>query len=173
MGLTNAHTILFLVALQRTIELIYASRNTARLRERGGVEFGRSHYPFVVLLHVAWLVAIAAGVRHDHMVRPLPLVVFAILQFLRLWVIATLGRFWTTRIISIAEEPLVRRGPYRYIRHPNYLVVIGEIALLPLVFGQVATAVTFSLLNLAVLAWRIRVENAALESRRRLTTQKA
>jgi methyltransferase len=173
MGLTNAHTILFLVALQRTIELIYASRNTARLRERGGVEFGRSHYPFVVLLHVAWLVAIAAGVRHDPVVRPLPLVVFAILQFLRLWVLATLGRFWTTRIISIAEEPLVRRGPYRYIRHPNYLVVIGEIAMLPLVFGQVATAVTFSLLNFAVLAWRIRVENAALESRRRLTTQKA
>lgn len=167
MGLTTlAYFILLLVALQRTIELIYASRNTARLKQRGGVEFGRSHYPFLVLLHVAWLAAIAAGIQRDAIVRPLPLIAFVLLQAMRLWIISTLSRLWTTRVISVAGEPLVRGGPYRYFRHPNYLVVIGEIALLPLVFGQVRNAILFSLLNLAIITWRIRVENAALESRR-------
>jgi methyltransferase len=167
MGLTTlAYTILLLVALQRMVELIYASRNTARLKQRGGIEFGRNHYPFVVLLHVSWLAAIAAGIQRDPIVRPLPLAAFVLLQAMRLWVIVTLGRFWTTRVISVAGEPLIRRGPYRYVRHPNYLVVIGEIAVLPLVFGQVTTAIAFSLLNLAIIAWRIRVENAALAPRR-------
>ena len=167
MGLTTpACTILLLVALQRVLELVRASRNTARLRQQGGVEFGRSHYPFVVLLHVAWLAAIAAGLQRDPVVRPFPLMAFVLLQAVRLWVILTLGRFWTTRVISVAGAPLIRHGPYRYLRHPNYVVVIGEIALLPLVFGQIGTAVAFSALNLAVLSWRIRVENTALESRR-------
>ena len=167
MGLTTpAYTILLLVALQRVLELIYASRNMARLRQRGGVEFGRSHYPFIVLLHVAWLAAIAVGVQRDPIVRPLPLLAFVLLQAMRLWIIITLGRFWTTRVISVADEPLIHHGPYRYFRHPNYLVVIGEIALLPLVFGQVRNAIVLSLLNLAIIAWRIRVENAALEPRR-------
>jgi methyltransferase len=162
----TANVILALVALQRVIELLYASRNAARLREQGGIEFGRGHYPFVVLLHLSWLVAIAAGTRHDPVVRPVPLAGFVALQFMRLWVIATLGRFWTTRVITVPGEPLVSRGPYRYVRHPNYVVVFAEIALLPLVFGQVANAILFSCLNLAVLAWRIRVENAALYDRR-------
>jgi methyltransferase len=163
---TSAYAILLLVALQRVLELIYASRNTTRLRQQGGVEFGRSHYPFVVLLHVAWLAAIAAGVQGDPIVRLLPLLAFVVLQVMRLWIIITLGRFWTTRVISIAGEPLIHHGPYRYFRHPNYVVVIAEIALLPLVFGQIGNAIVFSLLNLAIIAWRIRVENAALESRR-------
>jgi methyltransferase len=85
---------------------------------------------------------------------------------MRIWVLVTLGRFWTTRIITVPGEPLVHRGPYRYVRHPNYLVVIGEMATLPLVFGQIATAAIFSVLNLAVLGWRISVENAALQPRR-------
>ena len=160
-----AHIILLFVALQRGMELIYASRNTARLKQRGAVEVGRSHYPFVVLLHVSWLLAIAAGIDRDPMVRPLPLFLFAVLQVLRVWVIVALGRFWTTRIISVDEEPLVRHGPYRYFRHPNYLVVIGEMAVLPLVFDQTANALIFSVLNLVVLAWRIHVEEAALEPR--------
>ena len=88
---------------------------------------------------------------------------------MRIWVIATLGRYWTTRIITVPGEPLVRRGPYRFVRHPNYLVVSGEMAVLPLVFGQVTNAIVFSALNLALLAWRIRQENAALEERRSLS----
>lgn len=161
-----ANSILLFVAVQRGIELIYASRNTARLKQRGAIEIGRSHYPFIVLLHMSWLVAIGAGIHRDPIVRALPLVAFALLQAIRVWVIVTLGRFWTTRIITVAEEPLVRRGPYRYVRHPNYLVVIGEMAVLPLVFDQTANALIFSVLNLVVLAWRIHVENAALEPRR-------
>jgi methyltransferase len=163
MGL--AHIILLFVALQRGLELVYASRNTARLKQRGAIEVGRRHYPFVVLLHIAWLVAMAAGIYRHPMVRLLPLVLFALLQALRVWVIVTLGRFWTTRIISVDDEPLVRHGPYRYFRHPNYLVVTGEMAGLPLVFDQTANALIFSVLNLVVLAWRIHVENAALEAR--------
>jgi methyltransferase len=167
MGLTTlAYAILLLVVLQRAAELVYASRNTARLKQRGGIEFGRGHYPFMVLLHVAWLAVIAAGLQRDPIVRPFPLAAFVVLQAMRLWVIFTLGPFWTTRVISVPGEPLVHGGPYRYFRHPNYLVVIGEMALLPLVFGQVWNAVVFSLLNVAIITWRIRVENAALESRR-------
>ncbi len=160
-----AHIILLFVALQRGMELVYASRNTARLKQRGAIEVGRRHYPFVVLLHVSWLLAMAAGIDRDPMVRPLPLFLFAVLQVLRVWVIVALGRFWTTRIISVDDEPLVRHGPYRYFRHPNYLVVTGEMAVLPMVFDQTANALIFSVLNLVVLAWRIHVENAALEPR--------
>jgi len=160
-----ASIILAFVALQRGAELIYSSRNAARLRQRGGIEFGRSHYPFMVLLHAAWLVAIAIGVWRNPIVRTVPLTMYAVLQILRVWVLATLGPFWTTRVISVPGEPLVRRGPYRFFRHPNYLVVIGEVATLPLVFGQVANALVFSALNLAIIAWRVRVENAALAPR--------
>lgn len=162
-----AHVILVLVALQRGGELIYAARNTVRIKQQGGVEFGHGHYPLIVLLHVSWLAAIAAGIQRDPTVRTLPLVLFVVLQALRLWIVVTLGRFWTTRVISLPGAPLVDRGPYRYFHHPNYLVVVGEIATLPLVFGQVRTALVFSLLNLAILSWRIRVENEALEPRRK------
>lgn len=164
--MTPASRILLFVALQRGVELIYSARNTARIRQRGGIEFGRGHYPFMVLLHAAWLLAIAVGVTRDPIVRLFPLVIFAVLQILRVWVIATLGPFWTTRVLSVPGDPLVRRGPYRYLRHPNYLIVIGEIAALPLVFGQVVNSVVFSLLNFAMIAWRVRIENAVLAQRR-------
>jgi methyltransferase len=160
-----AAIILWFVALQRGLELVYSARNTARIKQRGGIEFGRGHYPFIVLLHAAWLLAITVGITRDHVVRILPLLIFVVLQILRVWVIATLGSSWTTRVMSVPGEPLVRRGPYRLVRHPNYLIVIGEIATLPLVFGQVANAVVFSMFNLAMLVWRVRVENAALAAR--------
>jgi methyltransferase len=163
-----AYVILALVALQRVGELIYAARNTRALKRQGGVEFGRRHYPLIVLLHVSWLTAIAVGIRRDPAIRALPLTLFVLLQALRVWVLATLAGYWTTRVISIPGAPLVRGGPYRFLSHPNYLVVIGEIALLPLVFGQVTTAIVFSVLNGAVLAWRIRIEEAALGPRRNL-----
>jgi methyltransferase len=164
--MTPGHALFWLVVVQRLFELAYARRNTRILKQQGGIESGRGHYPVVVLLHISWLVAVWLGIRRDPGVRWIPLAVFLLLQVMRIWVMASLGRFWTTRVISIAGEPLVRRGPYRYVAHPNYLVVIGEIAVLPLVFGQVANAAIFSLLNFIVLAWRIRVENAALEPRR-------
>ena len=168
MSAVPAYAILTLVGLQRGVELIYASRNTTVLKSKGGVEYGRTHYRLMVLLHASWLVAIALRIPHDPAIRWLPLFLFVVLQVLRVWVIASLGPFWTTRIITVPDVPLVRRGPYRYLRHPNYLVVAGEIAALPLVFGQRTVAIVFSVLNLIVLAWRIRTENAALASRRSL-----
>lgn len=164
-----AYSIVVLVMLQRVGELWYASRNTRALKARGAVEFGRAHYPLIVLLHVSWLIAIAAAIGRDPSVYLLPLVLFAVLQALRIWVIATLGSYWTTRIITVPGEPLVRRGLYRFVRHPNYLVVTGEMAVLPLVFGQVTNAIVFSTLNVVLLAKRIRQENAALEPRRSLS----
>jgi methyltransferase len=163
---TIAYAILAIVALQRVGELWYASRNTRALKARGATEHGRGHYPLIVLLHASWLVAVAIGIRLDPAVRLLPLVLFVLLQALRVWVLATMGRYWTTRIITIPDAPLVNRGPYRFVRHPNYLIVVGEIALLPLVFGQIANAIVFSSLNATLLAWRVRVEETALRPRR-------
>lgn len=160
-----AYAILVLVVLQRVGELWYASRNTRALKAQGAIEYGRGHYPLIVLLHASWLTAIAIGIHRDPAVRAFPLTFFVLLQALRVWVFATLGRYWTTRVITIPGAPLVHRGLYRFLRHPNYVVVIGEIALLPLVFGQVANAFVFSVLNGAALAWRIRVEEIALGRR--------
>ncbi len=158
--------ILALVALQRLIEIVYAERNTRALLARGAVEVGRAHYPLIVVLHAAWLAAIVLLLPPDAAIRWLPLGVFVLLQLARVWVIATLGPYWTTRIITLEGAPLVRSGPYRFVRHPNYLVVAGEIAMLPLAFGELGVAVAFTLLNAAMLAWRIRQEDAALAVRR-------
>lgn len=166
MTTTTAYAILLLVVLQRVGELWYAARNTRTLKKRGAIEYGRGHYPLIVLLHASWLSAIAIGIRSDPAIRTLPLMFFVLLQALRVWVLATLGPYWTTRVITLPDAPLVKRGPYRFVRHPNYLVVTGEMALLPLMFGQVTNAIFFSVLNGLLLAWRIRVEDAALRLRR-------
>jgi methyltransferase len=159
-------TVVSLVALQRLAELLYAARNTRRLLRRGAIEHGRYHYPLFVALHGFWLIAILVTVPANTAIIWLPLALFILLQLARLWIVATLGPFWTTRILTLPGAPLIRRGPYRFLRHPNYLVVIGEIALLPLAFGAWHVAIAFSLLNLALLAWRRRVEDAALAPRR-------
>lgn len=153
--------ILALVTLQRLGELFLSNRNTRRLLARGAHEVAPGHYPLIVAVHVLWLAALwwfAPG-------RPIDgfwLAVFVLLQIARTWVIATLGERWTTRIIVLSEAPLVARGPYRWVNHPNYLVVIGEIAVLPLVWGLWAVALLFSALNGMVLSVRIREENRAL-----------
>ena len=158
--------VVLLVAAQRLAELVVAQRNTKRLLQEGGREIGSRHYPLFVLLHGGWLVAMFLLIPSNAPVSLLPLAAFVVLQFLRVWIVATLGRFWTTRIITVPGAPLVRRGPYRFLRHPNYVVVIGEIALLPLAFGAWQIALLFSLLNLALLWHRIRIEDAALAARR-------
>lgn len=160
------HWIVLLVALQRLAELAYAQRNTRRLLAQGAQEFGARHYPLLVLLHAAWLLALMLTVPANAPVNWWLIGLFGLLQIGRLWVIASLGRFWTTRVISLAGQPLVRRGPYRLIRHPNYAIVVAEIAVLPLAFGAWALALVFSVLNLAILAWRIRIEDDAIASRR-------
>ena len=159
--MTLSIVILALVTAQRLGELILARRNTLRLLARGAVESGAGHYPVVVALHAAWL----AGLWLLAWDRPTNLgwlVAFLVLQLLRIWVIASLGDRWTTRIIVLPDAPLVRRGPYRFLPHPNYVVVAGEMLVLPLVFGLTAYGLSFFLLNAAVLWVRIRAEDAAL-----------
>jgi len=158
---TAAVVILALVTLQRLGELVLARRNTRALKAMGGLEFGARHYPLIVALHAAWLGGLWLLAR-DQAVQWSWLAAFGVLQLLRVWVIASLGGRWTTRIIVLNDAPRVRRGPYRFIPHPNYAVVAGEIAVLPLAFGLPVFALVFSLLNAVVLAVRIRTENRAL-----------
>ena len=157
--------ILGFVTLQRLVEVQLADRNSRRLLREGAVEYGRGHYPFIVALHMLWLAALWWWVPGQPFDIPL-LVLFAALQLGRAWVIATLGERWTTRIVVKPGAPLVRKGPYRFLNHPNYAIVTLEIAVLPLVFGLWEIALIFSLLNAAVLAVRIRAENRALAALR-------
>jgi len=161
-----AHWIVVAVAAQRLVELLYARRNEARLRAAGAVEAGAGHYPLIVLLHAAWLLALFQAAPADYAISWPILGVYMVLQLGRLWVIATLGRFWTTRILTLPGVPLMTTGPYRLCRHPNYAIVAAEIAVLPLAFGAWQLAVLFSLANGLLLWWRIRVEDQALRSRR-------
>jgi len=164
--------ILFLVTAERLAELVYARRNTQRLIARGGREIAPGHYPFIVVIHAAWLGGLwllAWGEQPDWSW----LMLFLVLQVARLWVLGTLGRRWTMRIIIVPGETLVRSGPYRFMAHPNYAVVAGEIAVLPLVFGLWAYALAFSVLNAFASGIRIRAENAALAKSSRLSRQAA
>jgi len=157
--------IVALVTMERIAELVRARHNTRALLARGGVEVGSGHYPLLVLLHGAWLATLLYAVPPDTVPSWGWLGVFVLLQALRIWVLASLGPYWTTRIITLPGAPLVRSGPYRFLRHPNYIVVVAEIAVLPLVFGAWRIALVFSALNLALLAWRIRLEQQALAPR--------
>jgi methyltransferase len=158
--------IVLLVALQRLVELGIVKRNTARLLAEGGREIGAAHYPLFIVLHAAWLVCLFVLTPADAAISWPLIALFVALQLGRVWVVTSLGRYWTTRIITVPGAPLIKRGPYRFLRHPNYLVVIGEIAVLPLAFGQWQLALVFSAMNLALIAYRIRIENDALNPRR-------
>lgn len=153
--------LLAFVTLQRLVELPIAHANMKRLLAAGGYEVGAGHYPLLVAVHVAWLATLwwlAPGRAID-----LPfLALFVLIEIGRVWVLRTLGQRWTTRIIVVPGEKLVASGPYRFINHPNYLVVIGEIAVLPLVFGLWKVALVFTILNALALTVRIRAENQAL-----------
>lgn len=149
------------VALQRLAELVLSARNAKGLFARGGVEFGRAHYPVLVAVMVAWLVTLALlGAARP--VDPWWLAIFVLLQAARIWVLATLGERWTTRVIVLPGLPLVTGGPYRVLRHPNYWIVIAEIVVVPLSLGLWWVAAVFAVLVGAVLAVRIRCEEKAL-----------
>jgi methyltransferase len=163
---TALYWTLALVALQRLIELAHARRNTARLRRLGAVEADAAAYPLYVLLHAGWLVSLAVLVPAETRPNWLLIGLFALLQLGRIWVIVSLGAYWTTRVITLPDAPLVQTGPFRYLRHPNYLLVAAEIAVLPLAFGAVAVAAAFSALNLMLIARRIRIEERVLAPRR-------
>ncbi|QPZ91589.1 isoprenylcysteine carboxyl methyltransferase family protein [Thioclava electrotropha] len=155
-------SLLFLafIVVQRLSELVIAKRNTARLLARGAYEVGASHYPVMVAMHSAWVLClIVFGLGQS--VHLGWLAIFAVLQVLRVWILTSLGGRWTTRII-ILDEPLVARGPFKYVSHPNYMLVVAEIFVAPMVLGLFWVAVLFTVLNAAMLWVRIGVEHKAL-----------
>ena len=166
-GQLLAAGLLLLATGQRLIELRIASRNTRALLKDGAYEVGRGHYPAIVFLHCAWLAALwACLLIGNAQFQPWAAIGYLLVQALRIWSMVSLGRFWTTRIIVVPNAPLVRKGPYRVLRHPNYLVVLLEFALLPLALGSWPLALVFSIANAILLAWRINVEESALAPRR-------
>ena len=157
--------ILALVTLERLGELWLSNRNMHRLLARGAYEVGANHYPWIVAVHVLWLASLW-WLAPGQPIRWFWLAICVLLEIGRAWTMTTLGERWTTRIVILPDAPLVRAGPYRFVNHPNYVVVVGEIAVLPLVFGLCELALIFSLLNAAVLIVRIGEENRALASLR-------
>lgn len=161
--------ILALVSLQRLAELYIAHRNTKRLLARGGFEIGSGHYPLIVALHAVWLAGLWYLALNLAVSWPW-IFAYLVLEAARGWIIAALGSRWTTRIIVVPGEELVEEGPYKYFRHPNYLVVAGEIFILPMAFGLWWYAILFAALNGALLYWRIRSEDEALKPLRETPT---
>jgi methyltransferase len=159
--MTTASIILLLVTLQRLSELVIARRNTAALMAKGAVEHGSAHYPVMVLLHASWLLGLWWLGWNALVIWPL-MYFYIALQVFRIWILATLGSRWSTRILTVPNERLVVRGPYRFVRHPNYVLVLLEVPLLPLALGLSGFALLYGLLNIAMLGWRIRVEETAL-----------
>jgi methyltransferase len=157
----SATALLTLVTTERLAELWLARRNTKALLENGSIEVSPGHYPLIIIMHASWLAGLWL-IGREHSVDATWLVVFLALQVLRAWVLLTLGRRWTTRIIVRPGAALVTIGPYRYLSHPNYLVVVGEIAVLPLCLGLTWYAWVFSVANAVLLTVRVRAENAAL-----------
>mgnify|MGYP002780449939 CR=1 FL=1 len=160
-----AFVVLGYVVIQRLAELVYANANTKRLLAEGGQEYGRSHYPLFIMLHAGWLLAILLHARPAATPDLLLLGAFVASQLFRFWTLASIGRWWTTRIISAPNFPRIRKGPYRFIAHPNYAVVVVEIALLPLLLGAPVVALIFSGANAILLAFRIRMESQVLQHR--------
>jgi methyltransferase len=156
-----------LVAVERVVELVVSKRNLRWSRAHGGVEYGHSHYPYMVVLHVGLLVGclVEVWVWQRPLIPALSLLMLVLVlasQALRWWCIATLGHRWNTLVVIVPGMPRVTGGPYRWLRHPNYVAVVVEGIALPMVGFAWVTAVVFTVLNAWLLTVRLRVENAAL-----------
>jgi methyltransferase len=166
MTLSWAHLFLLAIVVERGIHLVIARRNEIQIKKLGGEEYGASFTRVLVGFHVCWFISfgIEAAVRGARLLCPpaLLIVVFLLFQMWRYWCILSLGRQWNTKIIVIPGAELIRTGPYRFFKHPNYIVVLLEIFVYPALFGCWITAFTFGLLNVFVLKNRIRQEEDAL-----------
>ncbi len=155
-----------LVVAQRMVELRIAKRNEKWILEQGGYEVGKGHYKYIVLIHILFFVTLLVEVTYYQKelsaFAPLLFFFFALTQLVRVWALQSLGVFWNTKIMILPTSQIQVKGPYKYIKHPNYLIVALEFAILPLLFQAYATAITFSLLNLAIMAVRIPIEESAL-----------
>lgn len=155
-----------LILLQRGAEELYSARNTRTLLAAGATEAGRSYYPVVATTHLAWIASLFFLIPPTAEASAILVAAYLVLQAVRYWVIATLGRFWTHRIITLANAPIVRRGPYKLLRHPNYAVTIAETFLLPAAFSAWALGAIMTAIWTAVLAYKIKLEDEALAFRR-------
>lgn len=153
------------VVTERLVELALARYNTKKLLAAGAYEAGARHYPLLVILHASWIGALIFFIPWDRQPSWVLVGIFGCLQILRIWIVASLGRFWTTRVITLENIPLQKKGPYRFCKHPNYCVVTGEIAILPLAFGAWPIALIWLVFNAFLLGHRIKIENAALLAR--------
>ncbi|QGG49313.1 isoprenylcysteine carboxyl methyltransferase family protein [Heliorestis convoluta] len=160
------HILYILLILQRLGELVLAQRNGHFLQQKGGYEVGREQYKIIILLHSLFFLALYTEVIFLESVAPLwwplPAALFFLAQFIRYWAIFSLGPYWNTRIFVLPQAPVVTKGPYRYLRHPNYLVVVIELLTLPLIFGAYGTALIFTIANAYILSQRIALEERAL-----------
>ncbi|GED15256.1 isoprenylcysteine carboxyl methyltransferase family protein [Aneurinibacillus migulanus] len=160
------YTVFMLLIVQRLLELRVAKRNQMWMESRGGIEIGEEHYRWIVMLHIGFFLSmwIETSTRGYPVSDWWPLIACALLivQFIRYWAITSLGPYWNTRIIFMPGAQVVKQGPYRFMRHPNYTVVILELALIPLLFEAYATLVLFSMLNAWMLFHRIRIEERGL-----------
>ena len=167
--------ILVFVIIQRFVELRIAKRNEKIMLERGAYEVGATHYPWMIFLHVSFFVSLLIEVFFFKSLL-IPhfswLMVFVLLQFLRIWCLVSLGVFWNTKILILPGANVVIKGPYAYIRHPNYAVVCLEILVLPFMFGAYVTAIIFSILNVIMLSVRIPLEEKALKEATNYATAK-
>ncbi|SDI90211.1 isoprenylcysteine carboxyl methyltransferase family protein [Natribacillus halophilus] len=156
------------VIFQRCFELWVARKNEAWMKAKGGVEHGSEHYPWMVVLHTAFLLSLLFEAYLNDFALftgwPILLILFLGAQGLRAWTLTSLGRFWNLKVITLPGETIIQKGPYRWLKHPNYLVVMAEILLLPLMFQAYVTAVVFTIVNACMLFFiRIPIEERALE----------
>ena len=150
------------VIFLRLLELYIANQNEKWARSAGAIEYGKNHYPYIVLLHTMFIVSMFAefmirGGKFNWMI----LLIFLVLMLFKVWVIASLGKYWNTKILRVPGSKLIKKGPYKYLKHPNYIVVVCEIFLIPMVFNLYLTAIIFSFLNGIMLAVRIKEEEKA------------
>lgn len=154
-----------LILLQRGAEEIYSARNTNALLDRGAREEGGTYYPVVAVAHLSWIASLFLLVPPDAPVSWPLIGLFLVLQGARYWVIGALGPYWTHRIITLDEAPVIEAGPYRFLKHPNYAITVAETLLLPSAFSAVALALIMTAIWAAVLNYKIQLENAALATR--------
>jgi len=155
-----------LLVVQRLVELRLAKNNEQNVREKGAVEYDAKGYKYIVLLHTGFFISLLVEKiflnREFNIFSIIFFIVFILTQLLRYWAISSLGKYWNTKILVVPDLNLITKGPYKYLRHPNYIAVIIEIAVIPLIFSCYITSVVFTLLNLIVLRRRIRIEEQAL-----------
>ncbi|MEQ2528610.1 isoprenylcysteine carboxylmethyltransferase family protein [Bacillaceae bacterium CLA-AA-H227] len=158
--------LIVIIILQRLIELFIARKNEAWMMSQGGVEVGQSHYRYMVILHICFFISLLLEVfffnRTSSSAWPILLIGFIFTQIGRVWVILSLGRYWNTKIIVLPQANVVKKGPYQFLKHPNYVIVSLELIIIPLMFQAYFTAVLFTLLNILILSIRIPAEEKAL-----------